>query len=184
MAEEYDGVKFGVKQGALRKSRVDDERIGEIVRWARVLFERGFAPGNSGNISVRKGGGFVIKATGSEFASLRDDDFVFVERFDLGGFVLEKAVGLKLPSSETPLHFAIYEARDDVQAVVHCHAFPRGVPETGRAFEYGGRGQANAVCELLREHDIAVAKGHGVFSVGATVAEAAERILLHSDKGK
>ena len=181
MPEKYTGVKFKVKRGALKKESVSDERIPEIIKWARVLFERGFAQENSGNISVRKGNGFIIKATGSEFANLREDDFVFVEKFDFEKFVLEKATGLKLPSSETPLHHSIYSARPDVLAIVHCHAFPKGVTETKEAYPYGSREQAKAICGLLNNSDMAIAKSHGIFSVGKTVEEAARRILFAAD---
>lgn len=177
MAERYIGVRFVVKRGALKEERAEDERIPEIIRWARVLFEKGFAPENSGNISVRREGGFVIKATGTEFAHLAESDFVFVENFDFEKFELKRAVGLKLPSSETPLHHAIYSARPDVLAIVHCHAFPKNVPVTGEQYHYGSKEQALAVSELLGNCDIAIAKNHGVFSVGKGVEEAAKRIL-------
>ncbi|MFH1447341.1 MAG: class II aldolase/adducin family protein [Candidatus Micrarchaeota archaeon] len=181
--EEYIGVKFSVKEGALKEGRVDDARVREIVHWARVLSGKGFTPGNAGNISFRKGKGFVITSSGSELSNLGEDDFVFVEGFKLGKFELEGAIGMKLPSSETPLHAAIYSVRADVGAVVHCHAFPNGVVESEREFEYGGREQARAVSELLRENDIAIVRGHGAFSVGNNVEEAAGRIL-QSIKGK
>ncbi len=172
-------MKFKVKRGALKRERVEDPRIADIIRWAKVLFEKGFAKENSGNISVRKGNGFIIKATGTKFASLREEDFVLVESFDFNNFVLENAIGQKLPSSETPLHYSIYSARSDVLAIVHCHAFPKGVVETEEAYHYGSREQAKAVCDLLKRGDIAIAKDHGVFSVGKTVEEAAKRILLN-----
>ncbi len=177
MPEKYTGVKFKVKRGALRRTSVSDERIPEIIKWARVLFEKGFAPENSGNISARKEHGLLIKATGTKFAELHKTDFVFVEDFNFKNFVLEKAIGLKLPSSETPLHFAIYLTRPDAQAIVHCHAFPKGVPETKEQFHYGSLEQAKAICELLEDSDIAISKKHGVFSIGKTVEEAARRII-------
>ncbi|MFH1470163.1 MAG: class II aldolase/adducin family protein [Candidatus Micrarchaeota archaeon] len=177
MPEKYTGVKFKVKRDALKRAKVSDERIPEIIKWARILFEKGFAPENSGNISVRKEHGTIIKATGSEFAKLGNKDFVFVEEFDFEKFVLAKATGLLPPSSETPLHLAIYLTRPDVQAIVHCHAFPKGVPETEEEYHYGSIEQAKAVCDLLKTGDIAIAKNHGVFSVGKTVEEAAELIL-------
>ncbi|MFH0817641.1 MAG: class II aldolase/adducin family protein [Candidatus Micrarchaeota archaeon] len=177
MPEKYTGVKFKVKRGALKRASVSDERIPEIIKWAKVLFEKGFAFENSGNISARKEHGLIIKATGCEFAKLSKKDFVFVEDFNFKNFVLEKAIGLKMPSSETPLHFAIYLTRPDVWAIVHCHAFPKGVPETREQFHYGSIEQAKAICELLGKGDIAISKNHGVFSVGKTVEEAAKRIL-------
>ncbi len=177
MVEEYIGVKFSTGEGAMKRGEVSDERIKEIVKYSKLLSKRGYAPENAGNISIRKGEGFIITATGSELERLQPDDFVFVEDFKLDEFELRSAFGNKLPSSETPLHAMIYLKRSDIDAIVHCHAFPKGVQETGDIHSYGGIKQANAVSKLLEKQDIGIAKGHGVFALGKSVKEAAERIL-------
>jgi ribulose-5-phosphate 4-epimerase/fuculose-1-phosphate aldolase len=180
LPEKYEGVKFKLKEGALKRASISDERIRDIIHFAKVLFEKGFADENSGNISIRKGNGFLIKATGARFSNLTEEDFAFVEKFDLEKFELQSASGYKLPSSETPMHALIYSVRKDAQAIVHCHAFPKGAPVTKKQHPYGTIEQAKAVSELLRTSDMAISKNHGVFSVGKTVAEATERILTKS----
>jgi L-fuculose-phosphate aldolase len=72
--------------------------------------------GSSGNASVRDANGMWITPTGVPPARLCADDAVAM---DLGGRVL---AGQLRPSSEWPMHAAIYRARPDAQAIVHCHS--------------------------------------------------------------
>ncbi|MDA8233223.1 MAG: class II aldolase/adducin family protein [Clostridia bacterium] len=74
--------------------------------------------GTWGNISLRVSGQnrVVITPSGMDYLSLQIEDLVVV---NLDGQVLE---GHRKPSSELPLHLAIYRARADVGAVVHTHS--------------------------------------------------------------
>lgn len=97
--------------------------------------------GTSGNLSVREGEGMLITPSGIPYDQLVLDDLVAV---DADG----SARGDRSPSSEWRFHRAIYAARPEAGAVVHCHAphatalacLGRGIP----AFHYevafaGGR---------------------------------------------
>ena len=88
-----------------------------IVAAARKMQSLGLSPGRSGNISVRWKGGMLITTSGilpEDFDA--ETDVVFV---DGAG---EWAASGKAPSSEWRFHLAIYEARPDAGAVVHCHS--------------------------------------------------------------
>jgi len=88
-----------------------------VVAAAHKMQSLGLSPGRSGNISVRWKGGMLITASGilpEDFEA--EADVVFV---DGAG---EWAAGRKAPSSEWRFHLAIYEARPDAGAVVHCHS--------------------------------------------------------------
>jgi L-fuculose-phosphate aldolase len=88
-----------------------------IVAAAQKLQSLGLSPGRSGNISVRWKDGMLITASG-----IRPEDFsaetgiVFV---DGAG---EWPAGGNAPSSEWRFHLAVYAARPDAGAVVHCHS--------------------------------------------------------------
>lgn len=82
----------------------------------REIAARGLSAGTSGNASLRTPRGFLITPTGVAPEALRADSAVEV---DLSGKVL---AGHLLPSSEWPMHAAIYAARPDAQAIVHCHS--------------------------------------------------------------
>ncbi len=83
---------------------------------ARALADEGLSPGSSGNLSFRRGSGFVITPSGVAPEAL---EAVSLVRLDLAGRVLHGALA---PSSEWPMHAALYRARPDVAAVVHCHS--------------------------------------------------------------
>ena len=58
----------------------------------------------------------AITPTSIEYDKMKPEDIVVC---DLDGTVLE---GTKAPSSETPLHAAVYQHRDDINAIVHTHS--------------------------------------------------------------
>jgi L-fuculose-phosphate aldolase len=74
--------------------------------------------GTWGNISCRVPGedNIAITPSGMSYDTLVPEDIVVL---DLGGNIIS---GTRQPSIEVPLHLAIYNAREDVQAIVHTHS--------------------------------------------------------------
>ena len=88
-----------------------------VVEAGRQMFERGLVAGTWGNISIRSDSGDQIAVTpsGRPYTELQPADIVLVSP---DGHLLAG----QRPSSELPLHLAIYAARPDVFAVVHTHS--------------------------------------------------------------
>jgi L-fuculose-phosphate aldolase len=149
----------------------------------------GLSPGKSGNASVRTQEGLLITPTGVAYDCLGPDDIVLMS---LDGDVQG---GSLAPSSEWRFHAAIYRARPEAGAVVHCHSrFATAVACTRQdipAFHYmvAGAGGDSIRCadyatfgsEELARNAVAALKGgrracllanHGQIAVGATIAEA------------
>lgn len=105
----------------------------EIVATARALGARGLTHGTSGNVSARVDGGFLVTPSGRAYGAMSPRDVV---RMTPEG----SPTGPREPSTEWRFHAAIYAARPDVAAVVHCHSpaatalscHRRGIP----AFHY------------------------------------------------
>jgi L-fuculose-phosphate aldolase len=94
--------------GALRRDLVD---------CARMLFARGLLSQTSGNISVRAGEDrMLITPASMPYHTMQAEDLVLT---GLDGAVVS---GHFRPSSEVPLHVAVYAARPDLQAIVHTHS--------------------------------------------------------------
>lgn len=72
-------------------------------------------PGRTGNLSVREGDAFAVTPTGVEY------DGFDVEDVPVVGVDGERRDGRMSPSSEVPMHSAIYR-REDVGAIVHTHS--------------------------------------------------------------
>ncbi len=82
----------------------------------RRAVAQGLSHGTSGNASIRCPQGMWVTPSGLEPAAMRAADTVTV---DLHGKVL---AGALRPSSEWPMHAAIYRARPDTHAILHCHS--------------------------------------------------------------
>jgi 3-dehydro-4-phosphotetronate decarboxylase len=87
----------------------------QICRFGKSLYERGFSPGSSGNISVRLNDGWLMTPTNSCLGLL---DPARLSRLDANGKLLSGDAVTK----ESFLHVAMYEQRADANAVVHLHS--------------------------------------------------------------
>jgi len=90
----------------------------EILAVGCAMLEKGLVAGTWGNISARIPGTALIAVTpsGKGYREITATDIVVV---DGSGIIIE---GSFKPSSELPLHLAIYNARPDIQAIVHTHS--------------------------------------------------------------
>lgn len=87
-----------------------------VVRAARAMSRTGLSGGTSGNVSARTEGGMVVTPSAMPYETMEVDDLVVM---GLDGTILE---GRAKPTTEWPLHAAVYDARPDACAVVHAHA--------------------------------------------------------------
>ncbi|MEJ5328193.1 MAG: class II aldolase/adducin family protein [Candidatus Bathyarchaeia archaeon] len=163
-----------------------------IVKAGRELYAQGLVKGTSGNISARIPGAdtFLIKPSGACMGRLEPKELVLV---DLQG---NKIRGELNVSMETPMHSAIYRAREDVQAIVHTHpptatAFgiaqieilplqielwmrlPKGVPIIPFKAP-GSEALAEAVQKKIASYDAVILENHGIITVGTTVEAACD----------
>ena len=89
------------------------EQICEI---GRRLYNRGFAAANDGNITIRVNDREVLcTPTMVSKGFMKPED---VCKVDMEG---KQLAGNRRRTSEVLLHLAVYKARPDVKAVVHCH---------------------------------------------------------------
>jgi L-fuculose-phosphate aldolase len=101
----------------VRDSAVGDRLAVQAAFGARMLSAGGHDDFNQGQISCRRPGsaGFLIKGALTGFDEVNPEDFV------PGGTDLQQPPH-RLAPPEIPLHQAVYEARSDVNCVVHSHA--------------------------------------------------------------
>lgn len=86
-----------------------------LVTAGRRLSKWGLVIGSAGNISMKVGEHVLVTGSGTHLDSLTGDDLVLI---DTAGQVLD---GTSQPTSETPLHLAVYAATD-AAAITHTHA--------------------------------------------------------------
>lgn len=189
MAEIYEGVKF--KTIFLSNTVPQDFRLRSMKYWAGVFNDKGLAPpyegGSAGNISfrLRKGSNeFIITASKTGMKdTISDDCFVKVVSCDMSTEQVF-AEGIREPSSESRLHWAIYKARQDVDVIFHGHceallanAQKLNVPETSRFEEYGTTALIESVMEILGNHNFVLMKDHGFISMGPSRETVGKQVL-------
>lgn len=88
----------------------------QMVTMARSMFERGYATGGAGNLSVKlPNGHFLATPTGSSFGRLVAEELSVV---DIDG----NHISGKKPSKEVAFHLAIYRNNSQCNAIVHLHS--------------------------------------------------------------
>lgn len=92
----------------------EKDTVQDLLRYSRMLYERGLVHAEGGNTSIRQGDNVWISRTGSILGRLEKADLT---RMSLGGDVLEG----DRPSKEWPMHLAIYRARPHDRAIIHIH---------------------------------------------------------------
>lgn len=177
----YHGVKFAVTY--LSNDYQPYSRLDELISWCNIFALNNLAPthpeGSYGNLSVRiNSHDMLITATSLDLGKkMTKSDFVYVHQCDYRSYVIT-ASGGQPPSSETPIHWALYAARPDVMAVFHGHndainasAAAMGIPETAIEQPYGSL-QLVAEVEKLCDYDFFNMKNHGFISMGKTMEDA------------
>ncbi len=169
------------------------EEREQIINAGLRLVEKGLVVGTAGNISQRLKQDsspdlIVITPTSRYYDTLSVGDILVV---DFSGAVVD---GDLKPSSEVRLHIAIYQARQDVNAVIHTHStyasaassaeleIPVILEEeaislggTIRTAEYARTGTpelAENAVEALEDRNAVLLAHHGVVGVGATIRQA------------
>jgi L-fuculose-phosphate aldolase len=99
----------------------------EIVRYGRMLHDRGFVAATDGNLSIRLDRErILVTPTRVSKGSMRVGDIVIV---DTDG---NRVAGRRGVTSEIGMHLLIYRMRSDIQAIVHAH------PPTATGFAAAG----------------------------------------------
>jgi len=164
----------------------------QLVIYSNRLLDDGLAVGSAGNISVRIGDVVVITPSGIGYRELRPAQ---VCALSLDGTELE---ALEVPSSETPMHLAIYAATT-ATAIVHTHSPEVIALSSARAelpaihyaiaglggpvrvapyVRFGSAGLAQSAVAALAGRRAAILQNHGAISYGGSVAEAYDRAFL------
>ncbi|MFI7448858.1 class II aldolase/adducin family protein [Nonomuraea sp. NPDC049714] len=164
----------------------------QLCEYGRRAVELGLVIGTSGNLSVRDGDRVAVTPSGAALDRLTPEMCPVV---DTDGYLLE---GELQPSSETPMHLAVYAATG-AQAVVHTHSvfgtvvattmtelppvhynalLLGGVVKVAEYATYGTDELAANVRAALAGKQAALMANHGGVTVGATLDQAFEATRL------
>jgi ribulose-5-phosphate 4-epimerase/fuculose-1-phosphate aldolase len=175
-----------------------------VAQACRILAFQGLAEDVLGHVSVRVGPEqLLVRCRGPHERGLLFTTPADVHLVRLGGEAAELPGGYSVPS-ELPIHTELFRRRDDVQAVVHAHApsviiadlagltlrpiigsynIPAmrltlgGIPVYRRAVLIRRPALAAEMVAAMGDAPVCVLRGHGVTTIGGTVAEAVIRAL-------
>lgn len=188
MSESYSGVKFS---SVFHKKEVPQHPLlDELKSWCHLFHEKGLAPpypgGSYGNLSFRTGThSFIITGTCIGLKDVISND-CFVEVINCD--VAKKEVwinGLRAPSSESFMHWLLYQTRPDMNAVFHGHnellvknANTLNIPETPQELPYGTTELAENMAKIMKHASFGMMKAHGFVALGTNMPEAGA-LALH-----
>ena len=161
-----------------------------IVATCQELSRTGLVVGTAGNVSVRAGDLVAITPSGVRYAELTPE-LVGVHRLD--GAPVEAPLS---PTSELPLHLALYADRPEAGAVVHTHS-PAATALSALADEvppvhyyvamfggpvavapyatYGSPELAGNAVRALRDRTACLLGNHGAVTIGPDLAAARDK---------
>lgn len=177
------------------KGPQEDGLRREIARYCRMLSEKDYAPGTSGNISARlPDGRLLVTPTGMGKWRVEPEDMLIV---DAGGRVLP---GKGRPTSELDMHLSLYKVRPDARAVVHAHpptatgfacaGIPLNQPLVAEFVEalgcaplapFGTPGTpelSDSLAELAKDNDAILLANHGAVTLGKDLFDAYAKMEL------
>ncbi|MEU0597328.1 class II aldolase/adducin family protein [Streptomyces sp. NPDC006393] len=190
MAERDTRVTDATDPVRSREAREPEARAWrELVATARRTVADGLVVGTSGNVSVRVGETVLVTPSGVPYDRLTADDVTGV------GLDGRQVLGTLVPTSELPMHLAIYRATD-AAAVVHTHAVHATavstlVPELPLVHymaaalggpvrvapyaTYGSEELAENMLRALAGRSGCLLRNHGTITYGATLDQAYDR---------
>jgi len=165
-----------------------------VAEYMSLLCERGLTTILGGNISCRTKNGMIITPSSINKLKLIDTDII---EMDFSGNILE---GQYKPSIEHRIHSCIYQARPDVNAIIHAHSFYAtlfsiidkeinieitaesakniGIIGVANYATMGTEALANGLVPKVKKHNVVLMKNHGIISTGEDLLQAFYRLEI------
>jgi L-fuculose-phosphate aldolase len=161
----------------------------QIVFYGKKMITAGLTRGTGGNLSIyrRRENLIAISPSGIDYFDTRAADVTVV---DTGGARVE---GKRVPSTEMPMHLAVYARRNDLHALVHTHSpfattlaclqldlpplhyalgFAGAAVRCAPYATFGSAQLARAAVRSMQNAKAVLLANHGLLAGGRTLAEA------------
>ncbi|MGH3438553.1 MAG: class II aldolase/adducin family protein [Sciscionella sp.] len=167
------------------------DRDDVVATCGRMLAD-GLVVGTSGNVSLRRGDQVLITPTAVDYRTLTSSALPVV---DLAG---DRVAGHLAPTSELPLHLAIYRAHPEAGALVHTHAVHAtavstlagtvpnvhyilasngGAVRVAKYATYGTPELAESAVGAMEGRSACLLANHGTVTIGESLAAAYDRAV-------
>lgn len=167
----------------LSKEESNSPFIHEIIEVGKKLKKPVFSKITAEvTISMRNGKRLLINAKNSDMRDIKQEDFIEIVDYDpLKNFIL--AMGPKDPRTETPIHWIIHNAREDVNATIQINSdkiaekLAGKLPSTEKDYPSNSLDQIKEILKCLRDSKKVIIKNQGVLFVGRSLKETEESVL-------
>jgi L-fuculose-phosphate aldolase len=172
--------------------RFDASARADLADAGRRVAQAGLVLASAGNVSIKDGDRVLISRRGVELDVMEEGDCIEVETN--GGTVIpgDETPGAR-PSSELPLHLAVYKGVPSAKAIVHTHSHYATVLGTviaelpaihyaihrfggpirvARYETFGTQALADSVIEALQDRTAALMGNHGAIVAGRNIEAA------------
>lgn len=162
----------------------------ELIKYGKLLIKRNLTTGTGGNLSYfdQKNRIMYITPSGVSYDEILEEDICGIDESG------NQIFGNLKPSSESNMHLQVYLKRNDVQAMIHCHAIYSTVVATN--FEslpaisylvahsnnykvkvapykqFGSLELAKVAADTLGNDNAVLLSNHGINTVGNSLSEA------------
>ena len=133
-------------------------------------------------ISLRYSKWVLINADDCDFGEIKKEDFLEIVDYDPIKKIL-LTMGPKRSRIETPVHWLIHHARDEINAVIQINDEYSGaklgkkIPVTEKEYPSGTLEQTKEILKKLRNSKRVIIKNQGVLFVGNSIKEVEEIVL-------
>ena len=174
----------------------------KVIEIAQRAYNEKLIPLTMGNFSIRdkKRNYVCITPSGMEYNLLKPEDITVV---DMDGNIVD---GQKKPSTETPMHLAVYKKREDLCGIAHTHSTyatawaccHKGIPvvvaeliaviggpvECAPYETMGTTKLATTAAEWLKDRQAVLLANHGVLATGETLDKAYTNAVVVEEGAK
>lgn len=148
-----------------------DKYKENILTYIAKMQKDGLIIGNNDTISIRTANGMIVTPLGVELTQVTSNDIVEITKFD----------------DVYALHKAIYDARDDINAIIHCHSkncsivakagvdIPAALDDMAQIIGLNAKcakaNDSQTIVKTLKGRNAVLIKDNGVIGTGRTLDE-------------
>jgi ribulose-5-phosphate 4-epimerase/fuculose-1-phosphate aldolase len=176
-----DGVE---RPDPVNINNIIENKFNEFIESSKLIERNGLAVGSGGNLSIKVPGGILITSSGSQLSGPKLDEIIFV--FYVKGNDIYYC-GSKKPSSETIMHWMIYENRPDIKAISHVNVGPKDEKEiitSKDEITWGTRELGEDTANTLQNTNVMMLKNHGIIAVDKNLVDATKIVVEYADNKK
>ena len=141
------------------------------------------------SVSLRYGKRILINVKNIDFRKIKAEDFLEIIDYDPFKKVL-MVIGFKEPRIETPVHWLIHHARNEVNAIIQIDdvqlvgQLEKKIPRTEKDYPMGSLDQIKEILRLLSNNKKILINNQSAIFIGSNMKDAEDLVLSTCEEMK